>query len=291
MSWQDIYNSRKCSAKEAVSLIKSGDRVVFAHGLGEPPALIEAMVDNAAAYRDVEIMHMISFGTGAYSRKEYKENFRFNGLFTSANTRQSIVEGHGDFTPAYFHEVPLLFRRGLIPIDVFMVQASPPDKHGYCNTGVAADYTMQGIESAKLVLVQINDQCPVTYGDTFVHVSKIDRFVEASEPVKEIFPTEIDGDAEKIAGFCVPLIEDRSTLQIGIGAIPDAIVKGLKGKKHLGIHSEMITDALLDLYETGAITNEAKSIDRGKMIVTFLLGTQRLYDFADHNPSCGRWIM
>ena len=283
MNWQAIYESRKCSAKDAVGLIKSGDRVVLAHCLGEPPALIQAMVDNAEAYEGVEVMHMLSFGSGAYSRKEYKNNFRYNGLFTSANTRLSIEEGYGDFTPVFFHEIPGYFKRGIIPIDVFMVQVTPPDKHGFCNTGIVADYTMQGIESAKLVLAQVNDRLPVTYGDTTVHVSKIDRFVEVSEPIMEIFPVEPDETAKKIAEYCVDLIDDGSTLQIGIGAVPDAIVKGLSCKKDLGIHSELITDAVLDLYETGAITNQAKSMDKGKMVVTFFIGTKRLYDFADYN--------
>lgn len=285
MNWQAVYNSRKCSAKEAVQLIKSGDRVVLAHCIAEPQALVKAMVDNAEAYRNVEICNMLSFGSGKYCDKDLKDNFQYNAIFASSNSRQSITVGNGDYTPVFFHELPGYFRKKIIPIDVFMVQVSPPDRNGFCCTGFSSDFTMQGIRSAKLVLAQVNDQIPVTYGDTHIHVSKIDRFVEESEPLIEIPLAKTNDVAIKISEYCVGLIEDGSTLQIGIGAIPDEIVRGLIGKKDLGIHSELITDALLDLYESGAITNEAKSQDRGKIVLTFLFGTKRLYDFVANNPA------
>ncbi len=285
LAWKKIYNNRKCSAKEAVQLIKSGDCVLFAHAVAEPSILVDAMIDNAAAYEGVQVCHMISTGSGGYSDSKLKDNFTYNGWFSSANTRRSIAEGHGDFTPVFFHEIPGYLRKGIFQIDVFMVQLSPPDRNGYCCVGVSSDYTMQGIESAKIVLAQVNDQIPVVYGDTFVHVSKVDRFVEASQPIHEVQPAIIGDTAEKISQHCINLIEDGSTLQIGIGAIPEAITKALKDKKDLGIHSELMTDALIDLYEAGAVTNRLKSIDKGKMTVTFLMGTKRLYDFATKNPA------
>ncbi len=284
MNWREIYKSRLCTAEEAVKCIKSGDRVAFAHAVAEPPVLVEAMVANAEAYKNVEVCHMVTLGKGAYSKPEMKDHFRFNGWFTSPSTRDSIAQGHGDFTPVFFHEVPNYIRKGIFSIDVFMVMVSPPDEHGYCCVGVSSDYTMQGIESAKIVLAEVNDQVPVVFGDTFVHVSQIDKFVESSHPLPELGLPKIDEVELAIGKNCAELVEDGSTLQLGIGAIPDAVLQSLKEKKDLGIHSEMISDGVVDLFEAGVINNSKKGLNKGKMIVTFLMGSKRLYDFADHNP-------
>ena len=284
MDWKNVYESRKCTADEAVKSIKSGDRVVFAHAVAEPTVLVDAMVKNAAEYRDVEVCHMVTLGKGEYSKPELKDNFRFNGWFSSATTRDSIALGHGDFTPVFFHEVPSFIRRGIFSIDVFMVMVSPPNKNGYCCIGVSSDYSFQGVKSAKTVLAQVNDQVPIVFGDSFIHVSEIDKFVEASHPLPEL-PLPKIGDTEKAIGRnCAELIEDGSTLQLGIGAIPDAVLHSLKEKKDLGIHSEMISDGVVELYEAGVVNCTKKSINRNKMTVTFLMGTKRLYDFADYNP-------
>ena len=285
MSWKQIYESRKCTAQEAVQSIKSGDRVVFAHAVAEPTALVEAMVANAAAYKNVEVCHMVTLGKGAYSHVEYKDNFTFNAWFSSPTTRGSIAEGHGEFTPVFFHEVPSYIRRGIFETDVFLVMVSPPDKNGYCCIGVSADYSVQGVKSAKIVLAEVNDQVPVVFGDAFIHVSEIDKFVETSRPLAEI-PLPKIGEIEKaIGGNCADLIEDGATLQLGIGAIPDAVLHSLKDKKDLGIHSEMISDGVVDLYEAGVVNCSKKVLNKGKMIVTFLMGTKRLYDFAAYNPA------
>ena len=285
MSWKEIYQSRLCSANEAVKSIKSGNTVVFAHCVDEPEVLVDAMVANASAYKNVEICHMVSLGKGEYTKPEYKENFRFNGWFTGAPTRKCIEEGHGDFTPVFFHEIPGYIRKGLFKIDVAMVMVSPPDEHGFCCLGISSDYTVQAIESAKIVLAEVNDQMPVVFGDTFIHVSKIDKFVETSHPLPELGLPKI-GDVELAIGRnCAELIDDGSTLQLGIGAIPDAVLQSLKDKKDLGIHSEMISDGVVDLYEAGVINNSRKAINKGKMIVTFLMGSKRLYDFAHRNPA------
>jgi len=285
LNWKEIYQSRLCSADEAVKCIKSGDNVVFQHCAGEPAVLVDALVRNAANYKNVQIGHMVSLGKGEYTKPEYQEHFRWNGWFCGASTRKCVEEGHGDYTPVFFHEVPILMRKGVFPVDVAMIMVSPPDEHGYCCTGVSSDYTMQAIESAKIVLAQVNDQMPVVFGDTFVHVSKIDKFVEASHPLPELALPKIEEVEMSIGRYCAELIEDGSTLQLGIGAIPDAVLQALKDKKDLGIHSEMISDGVVDLYEAGVITNAQKSINRGKMIVTFLMGTKRLYDFVNFNPA------
>lgn len=285
MSWKELYYSRICTAEDAVQSIKSGDRVAFAHAVAEPAILVDAMVANAAAYKDVEVCHMVTLGKGAYSKPELKEHFRFNGWFTSPSTRDSIAQGHGDFTPVFFHEVPNYIRKGIFDIDVFMVMVSPPDEHGYCCVGVSSDYTMQGIESAKIVLAEVNDQVPVVFGDTFVHVSKIDKFVENSHPLFELGLPKIGEIELAIGKNCAELVDDGSTLQLGIGAIPDAVLQSLKDKKDLGIHSEMISDGVVDLFEAGVVNNSKKGLNRDKMIVTFLMGSKRLYDFAKENPA------
>ena len=259
--------------------------MLFAHAVAEPAILVDAMVANASAYKDVEVCHMVTLGKGAYSKPEMQEHFRFNGWFTSPATRDSIAQGHGDFTPVFFHEVPNYIRKGIFELDVFMVMVSPPDEHGYCCVGVSSDYTMQGIESAKIVLAEVNDQVPVVFGDTFVHVSKIDKFVETSHPLFELGLPKI-GEVELAIGKnCAELVDDGSTLQLGIGAIPDAVLQSLKDKKDLGIHSEMISDGVVDLFEAGVVNNSKKGLNKNKMIVTFLMGSKRLYDFARENPS------
>ncbi len=284
MNWKDLYNSKLATAAEAVTHIKSGDRVVFGHACGEPKNIVEAMVKNYEQYKNVEIVHMVAMGKGEYAKPEMAPHFRHNAIFVGGCTRNAIAEGRGDYTPVFFHEVPKLFKKGLLPIDVAMVQVSKPDEHGYCSLGVSVDYTKAAIETAKLVIAEVNDQMPRTYGEAFVHVSELDVIVETSNPITELNPPKI-GDIEKAIGEnCASLIEDGSTLQLGIGAIPDAVLLFLKDKKDLGIHSEMFSDGVLELFESGVINNSKKAIHRGRMIVTFLMGTKRLYDFVDNNP-------
>ncbi len=283
-NWKEIYASRLCTAEEAVQSIKSGDSVIFGHCISEPTGLIDAMVANADAYRNVAISHMVSLGKGEYTKPEYKDNFTFKGIFCGAGTRKCVADGHGDFIPVYFSDVPVWMRNGLLNFDVCMVMLSPPDERGYCNLGVESGYTYQAIKSAKTVIAQINENVPVAYGDTFVHVSELDKIVEMNMPLFEQAPPKI-GEVEKAIGkYCASLIEDGSTLQLGIGAIPDAVLAELKDRKHLGIHSEMIADGVIDLVEAGVIDCSEKTLHNGKMIVTFLMGTKRLYDFAHKNP-------
>lgn len=286
MSWKDDYKRKLCTPEEAVKHIKSGDSVFLAHCVGEPPVLVEAMVNCAEkyGYENVEIKHMVSLGSGAYAQPGMEKHFRANPIFLSANIRRAVEEGRADFTPAFFHEVPKLIRDGKLKCDVAMAQVSPPDEKGYCSLGTSVDYTWQAIKSARTVIVQVNDQMPRTFGD-MVHVDDFDHIVEASTPLFEIKSPKITEVEEKIGRYCASLIEDGSTLQLGIGGIPDAVMLFLDDKKDLGIHSEMISDGTMALYEKGVITGKYKNFDKEKMTVTFLMGTRKLYDFANENPA------
>lgn len=284
MDWKTLYQSRLTTLAEAVTHIKSGDRVVVGHACGEPSLLLDAMVANAAQYRDVEIVHMVAMGKGEYCKPEMAEHFRHNSLFLGGTTRKAIEEGRGDFTPVYFSDIPALLQNGLHP-NVALVQVSPPDAHGYCSLGVSVDYTMRAVKCADLVIAQVNRQMPYIMGDSFVHVSELDIMAEVDDPIIELKPPAI-GDVEKAIGeHCASLISDGDTLQLGIGAIPDAVLLFLKHKKDLGIHSEMFSDGVVELVESGVITNRRKTLHPGKSVVTFLMGTKRLYDFANDNPA------
>jgi len=284
LSWNEIYKSRLCTAEEAVKNIRSGDTVVLAHCVGEPTIVVDAMVANHKQYENVEIKHMVSLGKGGYAQPGMEKHFRVNPMFASANVRNTISEGRGDFTPCFFHEVPKNFRNGKLKIDVLLAMVTPPDEHGFCSLGTSVDYTLQAVRSARTVIVQVNDQFPRTYGESFVHISEFDHIVEASHPIVQLQPPKIGEIEEAIGRNCASLVEDGSTLQLGIGGIPDAVMLFLKEKRDLGIHSEMISDGTLALYETGVINNSKKTCNKGKMTVSFLMGTQKLYDFVNNNP-------
>ena len=286
MDWKEYYSSRLTKAEEAVKLIKSNDKVVLAHDVGEPPVLVDAMVANHAAYKNVEISHMFTLGKGEYCKPEYKENFHPNLWFLSGQTRKCVEEGYGDFTPLFFHEVPGLMRDGTIQVDVAMIMVTPPDKHGYVSTGVSGDYTVQAVKSAKTVIAQINKNVPFTFGDAVFHISEIDAFVEADTPLPELPEAKIGPAEEAIGKYCAELVNDGDTLQLGIGAIPDAVCHQLVNKKHLGIHSEMLGDGQVVLYEAGAIDNSQKGIDVGKFVFNFVMGSKKTYDFLDKNTAC-----
>ena len=282
-SWNTYYTSHITTAEEAVRRIKSGDRVVIQHACGEPTFLVDAMVANAEAYRDVEIVHMVAMGQAAYARPGMERHFRHNALFVGGTTRSAVAEGRADFTPCFFSEVPGLFRSAL-PVDVAMISVTPPDENGKCSLGVSVDYTMAAVKCAKTVIAQVNANMPYTYGDAAIDVSEIDCFVPHDAPIIPLTPPRIGAVEEAIGRNVASLIQDGDTLQLGIGAIPDAVLEFLKDKKDLGIHSEMFSDGVVELAEAGVITNRKKTLHPGKYVVTFLMGTQRLYDFVDHNP-------
>lgn len=284
MDWKKIYNERLMSAQKAVNHIQSGDRVAISHAVGEPSHLIDAMVENWDAYRDVEVVHMVAMGKSAYAQPGMEPHFRHNSLFVGGNTRGTIREGHGDFTPCYFSEIPNLFHRTL-PLDVAMLQVTPPDEHGFCSCGVSVDYTKTAAEEAKLTIVQVNPQMPRTLGNTFLHVSQLDCIVEHDAPIIELPPPAITDVERAIGENCAGLIQDGDCLQLGIGAIPDAVLLFLKDKKDLGIHTEMFSDGVVELVEAGVINNARKNFHPNVTIASFLMGTRRLYDYVDNNPS------
>lgn len=284
MEWKNWYKEHLCSAEEAVSRIKSGDRVVIAHATGEPSYVVDAMVANAASYKDVEIVHMVASGKCEYCKPEYAANFRHNGFFLGSNTRKAVEEGRGDYTPIFFSEIPNLLRTEMQP-DVTLIHVTPPDEHGYVSLGVSVDYTKPAAEVSKLVIAQVNPSMPRTHGDSFMHVTDIDCFVEHDAPIIELAPPKI-GEVERAIGQNVAsLVKDGDTLQLGIGAIPDAVLLFLKEKNDLGIHTEMFSDGVVELVEAGVITNKAKTLHPGKSVSTFLMGTKRLYDYVNNNPA------
>ena len=284
MNWKEYYKQHLMSAEDAVNHIQSGNRVVVAHACGEPSYLLDVMVANAKAYRDVEIVHMVAMGKAEYCKPEYAENFRHNAFFVGGTSRDAIAEGRGDFTPSFFFEVPRQFS-STMPVDVAMVMVTPPDENGMCSLGVSVDYTLEAVKQAKLVIAQVNPQMPWTGPYSLVSVKDLDCIVEHEAPIIELKPPKI-GDIEKAIGeHCASLVPDGATLQLGIGAIPDAVLLFLKHKKDLGIHSEMFSDGVVELAEAGVITNAKKTLHPGKFEVAFLMGTRRLYDFVDHNPA------
>lgn len=272
------------TAEDAVKHIKSNDRVFIHSVAAAPQVLIKAMMARAKEVKNVEIVHLHTEGEAPYVNEEYKGIFHLKSLFVGANVRKATQEGRADYIPIFLSETPRLFRQHILPVDVALVQISPPDKFGYCSLGVSVDATKAAIETAKTVIAQVNPQMPRTYGDALMHISNFDLLVEHASPIHEAAaatPSEIEN---KIGYFVASLIEDGATLQMGIGAIPNAVLASLTNHKKLGVHSEMFSDGLVDLVKKGAVTGEEKVIDRGKIVATFVMGCKSTYDFIDNNP-------
>ena len=285
MDWKSDYDAKRTSPAEAMKCVKSGDRVVFAHACGEPLELVDALVARAAELEHVEINHMVAMGKGEYCKPELAHSFFHKSLFVGASSRDAVKEGRGDYIPVFFHDIPRLFCEGYLPPDVVLIHVSPPDAHGFCSFGVSVDYTKPAAEAAQTVVAQVNPNMPRTHGDSFIHVSEIDIIVESEQQIIELQPPRIGPVEEAIGKHIAGLVEDGSCLQLGIGGIPDAVLLFLHEKNDLGIHSEMFSEGVVDLYNEGVITNRNKTINRGKMAATFLMGTRRLYDFVDDNPA------
>ncbi len=288
MNWEKIYQSRLTTAEEAVSHVRSGDRVVVGHATGSPETLLNALVDNRQNYGNgkgkVELVHMVSMGPSAYCGPECSQHFVHNSLFAGATSRAAIDEGRAEFTPCHFSQVPTLFKEGILPVDVCLCMLSPPDEHGFCSFGVSVDYTKPAAESAKTVIAEISPSMPRTLGDTFIHVSKLDYIVECDDKPIVMNPPKLGPIDEAIGGHCAELIRDGDVLQLGIGSLPDAILGFLKEKRDLGIHSEMFSDGVADLVESGVITGARKTLHPGKLVASFLMGTEKLYNFVHNNP-------
>lgn len=284
MNWIDEYNKKIVTAEEALKHIKSNDRVIFAHACGEPGYLVDKLVEVKENFRDVEIVHMVPMGPAEYCNEENKKYFTHNALFAGGATKEAIKNGRADFTPVFFHEVPKMIRTTM-PINVALVQVSKPDEHGYVSLGVSVDYTKAAVEVANITIAQVNKYMPRTHGESFVHISEIDYFVEHDEPIHTLKSPKIGEIEKEIGRYCASLINDGDTLQLGIGAIPDAVLSFLTDKKDLGIHSEMFSDGVVNLVEKGVINNSKKTTNKDKMVVTFLMGSEKLYEYVNDNPS------
>jgi len=285
MDWKSDYDAKRTSAANAMKCVASGARVVFAHACGEPLELVDALVARAAELEHVEIDHMVAMGKGEYCRPEFAASFFHKSLFVGASSREAVKDGRADYIPVFFSEIPKLFCEGYLPPDVALIHVSPPDRHGFCSFGISVDYTKPAAQVAKTVVAQVNPNMPRTHGDSFIHVSEIDVIVESEQPLIELQPPRIGPVEDAIGKHIAGLVDDGSCLQLGIGGIPDAVLAFLHDKNDLGIHSEMFSEGVVDLYNEGVITNANKTVYCGKMAATFLMGTRRLYDFVDDNPA------
>lgn len=290
MAWNERYAGKLCAAEEAVRVIKSGQRVYVHPGCAMPEVLVDAMCMRSTDLENVEVIHILTVGHPRYSEPAMCGHFRHNALFIGKNMRQAVNDGRADFTPIFLSEIPGLFQRGILPIDVALIHVSPPDEHGFCSLGVGIEMTKPATEVARVIIAQINPYMPRTLGDSFIHIDKITHCVEVNQPIKELLQIPKDILPEEIAVFrrigknIADLIEDESTLQLGIGSIPEAVLYYLQDKRNLGVHSEMFSDGIVKLVENGVINNECKSLHRGKIIASFVLGSQVLFDFIDNNP-------
>ncbi len=286
MSWTDIYKQKVVSPAEAVKAVKSGDRIFLTGNCSVPNKILSALVDRAPELQDVEINQALTVGSADYVSPEMEGHLQVNTMFISHNIRKAVQEGRADFTPVLLSEFPLLFKNKILPLNVAFVHLSIPDQHGYCSFGVEVGLSKSAAESADIIIAEVNEQMPRTLGDSFIHVSAIDYIVPVDYPLPELpmgggNPSDT---VKKIAGYIAELIPDEATMQMGIGAIPDAVLKHLYDKKDLGIHTELFSDGVIDLVEAGVITNAKKTLHPGKIIAGFILGTKRLYDWVHNNP-------
>ncbi len=282
-TWADRYRERFVTAEEAVRTVKSGDRIVLAHACGEPRVLPGALVKRSHELKDVEIVHMVSMCDAPYCRPEYKDSFRHVALFAGGATREAIWDNRADYIPCFFAHIPQLFETSL-PVDILMVSVSPPDEAGFCSLGVSVDYTKKALECARIVIAEVNRTMPRTHGDSFVHISDLNYLVEVDVPIQELVAQPNTEVEENIGKYVAELIDDGSCLQLGIGGIPDAVLNHLGGLHDLGIHSEMISDGVKTLVEKGVITGRKKTLHRGKIVVSFLMGSRKFYRWIDDNP-------
>ena len=270
--------------EDAVKVIKSNDRVYVQAAAAAPQLLLKAMTDRHEELRNVEVCHLHVEGDAPYANPELRDSFHVNSFFIGKNVRHTLAAGNGSYTPVFLSELPLLFKRNILPLDVALIHVSVPDRHGYCSLGVSVEATLAAIDNAKIVIAQVNEQMPRTHGDGIIHYSEIDLFVECNEPI----PTHIYGSPsvieDKIGDYIANLIEDRSTLQMGVGNIPNAVLSRLTNHKDLGLHTEMFSDGVIDLILKDVINGNYKSINPGRALATFIIGSKRLYDYIDDNP-------
>lgn len=286
MDIHKIYQSRVVTADEAVRKIRSNQRVFMTGNCSVPQSVLSALVEYAPNLHNVEICQALTIGPADYVSREMEEHLRVNTMFISANTRKAVQEGRADFSPVLLSEFPLLFKNKFLPLDAALIHVSPPDEHGFCSLGVEVGLTKSPAESAKIIIAEVNQQMPRTLGDSFIHVSRLTYMVPVDYPLPEMSMGGEDSseDTERMASYIAELIPDGATMQMGIGAVPDAVLKYLFEKKDLGVHSELFSDGVIDLVEAGVLTNARKTLHPGKMVAGFILGTKRLYDWVDDNP-------
>jgi acetyl-CoA hydrolase len=285
-SWSKIYESKVTTADEAISHVKSGDRIFLTGNCSVPKVLMDALVKRGPELEDVEICHALTIGSSDYVSPEMEGHIRANSLFIGPNVRKAVQEGRADFTPVLLSEFTLLFSQGYLPLDVAFVHLSPPDEHGFCSYGIETGLTKTPAESAELIIAEVNPNMPRCHGDSFIHVSRIDHIVPVDYDLMELHMSE-GGTTDlhtQIAEHIAGLIPDGATMQMGIGAIPDAVLQFLYDKRDLGIHTELFSDSVIDLVEAGVVTNANKTLHPGKITAGFMLGTKRLYEWVDDNP-------
>ncbi len=278
-------NTNYTSAEQAVQYIKSGQRV-FIHGSAATPSvLLKALFKRSSELRKVELVSITTLGSDIFKIEDFIASFFMNSLFVSQNVREIVNSDSGDYVPIFLSEIPRLFNQNILPLDVALIHVSKPDKHGFCSLGTSVDISRSAVKNAKYIIAQVNEQMPRTHGDGIIHVNEIHAMVHVNEALPEVnYSSRVDDTSKIIGKYCAELIEDGSTLQMGIGGIPDAVLSCLGGHKDLGIHTEMFSDGVIPLVESGVITNKFKKKHRGKIVTGFAIGTRKLYDFVDDNP-------
>ncbi len=284
MTWQTDSKARLSSAEEAVAILRSGQRVFLSGNASVPQKLLAALVKRADQLTDIEMVQVLTIGPAPHADPAMDGHLRINTLFISDNVRQAVHEGRADFTPCFLSQIPLLMRDGQLTPEVALIQVAPPDEHGFCSLGIEAGLVKAPAQMAKTVVAEINERMPRTLGDSFIHISKINYAIPVDYPLAELAMGEATELSKAIGRHVADLIDDGSTLQLGIGAIPDGVLNFLQDKRDLGIHTELFSDGVMDLVQRGVINNERKTLHPGKIVAGFLLGTQRLYDFVDDNP-------
>ncbi|HEX2908168.1 MAG TPA: acetyl-CoA hydrolase/transferase C-terminal domain-containing protein [Phototrophicaceae bacterium] len=278
------WRPRRITAEEAATKIQSNQRIFVTGNCSIPQKFVQALRDYHENLHAVELVQLLDLGVGDYITADMCEHININSLFISGKVRKAINEGKGDFTPIFLHEIPQLFRNGRLTLDVAVIHVSPPDEHGYCSYGVEVGVSKSAAESAKVIIAEVNQQMPRALGDSFIHISKIDYFIEVDYPLLEIHPEPPSPVQDRIANYIAELIPDGATLQTGIGGIPDAVLRRLTNHRDLGIHTELFSDGVMEMIERGVITNAAKNLHTGKVIAGFVLGTEKLYRYIDDNP-------